>query len=315
MATRASPVDDDDDPDLPVTVNPTSVTDRFWVCCRHPIRDLLDESYGKWLVFKPKASGELDEIWHIIRHCVEAKEFGDGCTGAKCSTSLEEPGIAPPGSPNGVVCVYTTKEAIDEVGLQLIQKVKMTIRYKTDEATLSGKYAFKGHGKVTIRTIYWNEGEPIIGPRTLPSDVNPTTVTDDYWVHCKSPPNAANNDKPSGKWLVFEPMESLDETWHMIRNDVEAGQIGRVGCTSAKCSTAFKPEHISPDSRNGVIEVFTTNEGKNKVGMILVHKVQHDILYKAFKSSGHQMATRYSRRNRQKTWLHWNTGEPSFDKV
>ena len=65
----------------------------------------------------------------------------------------------------------------------------------------------------------------------------------------------------SGKYLNHE-MELLDETWHMIRRAVEGGEFGR-GCTGARCSTAFKPDTISPKS-NGVITVATTNEGKNE---------------------------------------------------
>lgn len=93
--------------------------------------------------------------------------------------------MTPQHSPKGVICVYTTKEAIDEVGLLLIQNVRHTIRYKTDEATLKGLYAFKGHGKDTIRTLYWNDGKPSFGPHTLLSDVNPTSINDDVGVYCK----------------------------------------------------------------------------------------------------------------------------------
>ena len=65
---------------------------------------------------------------------------GDGCTGAKCSTALDNPDEAPIGSPNGVIglCVYTTAEAMDEVGLMLVEKVHQTTRYKTNETTLKG---------------------------------------------------------------------------------------------------------------------------------------------------------------------------------
>ena len=329
MAVCASPGIDDNErtrdrlPDSPV--NPTSVADRLWVYARPPQRELLGKTYGKWLIFRPKASGALDEIWHVIRHCVETKEFGDGCTAAKCSTARENPDEAPEGSPNGVICVYTTKETIDEVGLMLIEKVRQTIRYKTDETTLKGLYAFKGDGKVTIRTLYWNDGEPSFGPRTLPSDVNPTSVNDDAWVYCKPPlslaPQSSSQDirkSISGKWLIFEPMESLDETWHMIRHAVEGGEFGR-GCTGAKCSTAHKPDTVSPKS-DGVIMVTTTDEGKNEVGMMLIHKVQRSILYKAFKSgppprtASRRPHSQWSRKP-TKTWLYWNNGEPSFDKI
>ena len=101
---------------------------------------------------------KLDEAWHEVRQAVEEGEFGDGCTGAKCSTSREDP--RKPKSSQGVFMVYTTKNAMDEVGVLLIHKVQQTIRYKTDEATLSGQYAHKGDTNITCKTIYWNGGDP-----------------------------------------------------------------------------------------------------------------------------------------------------------
>ena len=114
-------------------------------------------THGKWLVFKPLS--RLDKAWHEVRQAVEEGEFGDGCTGAKCSTGRDNPN-AKPYTGQGVFMVYTTREAMDEVGLLLIHKVKQTIRYKTDEATLSGQYASRGHKNVTCKTIYWNGGNP-----------------------------------------------------------------------------------------------------------------------------------------------------------
>lgn len=307
MAVCATPVDHCS------CVDPSSVTDRFWVYCRHPQRALLGETYGKWLVFKPVASGELDEVWHKIRRCVETAEFGDGCTAAKCSTALDNPEEAPPGSQNGVVCVYTTREAVDEVGLQLIHKVCQTIRYKTDETTMKGLYAHKGHGKVTIRTLYWNDGKPSFGPRTLPADVNPTSITDDTWVYCKPTllvPQRQGN-AVYGKWLVFEKMESLDEMWHMIRRAVEGGEFGR-GCTGARCSTAFKPDGVSHS--DGVIAVTTTKEGMDEVGMLLINKVCRDIPYKTPRPPPDRMGRHtYKSKKPSKKWLYWNDGEPSFE--
>ena len=49
---------------------------------------------------------------------------------------------------------------MDEVGLKLVYMVKQDIRYKTDEATLQGVYASKGHKGVALKTIYWNDEEP-----------------------------------------------------------------------------------------------------------------------------------------------------------
>lgn len=137
-------------------LDPTKVTEAFWVWSRPPRVPQYASTYGKWLVFKPMTT--LDNSWHEIRRAVEAGEFGDECTGAKCSTNRKDP--AKPESSQGVFMVYTTKEGMDEVGLILIHKVKQTIRYKTDEATLTGLYAHKGAKNVTSKTIYWNHGDP-----------------------------------------------------------------------------------------------------------------------------------------------------------
>lgn len=107
-------------------------------------------------MFKPMTT--LDQSWHKIREAVEADEFGDGCTGAKCSTSRPHPDK--PKSSQGVFMVYTTEEAMDEVGLVLIHKVKQTIRYKTGVATRIGVYAHKGDKNITCKTLYWNRGDP-----------------------------------------------------------------------------------------------------------------------------------------------------------
>ena len=103
-------------------------------------------------------------------------------------------------------------------------------------------------------------------------------------------------------------MESLDETWHTIRRAVEGGEFGR-GCTGAKCSTAYmKPDTVSPKS-DGVIMVTTTDEGKNEIGMMLIHKVQQSILYKAFESgppprtASRRPHSQWSRKP-TKTWLY-----------
>ncbi len=138
-------------------VNPTSVTDRSWVYVRAPSVATSDcSTFGKWLVFKPK--NLLDEAWHRVRSAVQEGKFGDECTGAKCSTSLRNPTESD--SSQGVFMVYTTKEGVDEVGLMLVHMVQQVIRYKTDEATRMGKYAHKGDKKVTLKAIYWNNGNP-----------------------------------------------------------------------------------------------------------------------------------------------------------
>ena len=122
----------------------------------HAIRS-SEEAFGKWLVFKKVE--ELDETWHMIRRAVESGELGALCV--KCSTATPDPSSYPtdPGI-KGVICVYTSEKAIDEVGFKLIYLVKQNIRYKTEEATRQGLYTLRGYTKVTLKALYWNDGEP-----------------------------------------------------------------------------------------------------------------------------------------------------------
>ena len=133
---------------------PSQTYDKFWIWQDAP-ESIADKgpTLGKWLVFRPVS--KIDEMWEKIRKLVESG--GLGATGAKVSTMMENPTAK---DPSKVICVYTTKEDVDEVGLKLIQVVQNTIRYKTDKATLEGKYSWSKKGKVTCRTLEWNGGNP-----------------------------------------------------------------------------------------------------------------------------------------------------------
>lgn len=297
--------------DTDSSVNPFSVDDRHLV--HNPRAENL--AYGKWMVFKSRASKEFDETWHTVRHCVESGEFGVGCTAAKYSTTWKnQTSEAPPLNFHGVVQVYTTRDAIDEVGMLLVRKVCQTIRYKTLPTSLleggrDSPSSNRQFGRTSMKTIYWNDGEPIIGPRKLPPDVNPTSVNDDYWVYCNL--EAQTQSMKYGRWMVLEPLESLDKTWHTIRRAVEGGELGSA-CTGAKCSTALRPYHVHPDS-DGVILVFTTKEGISEVGMLLVNKVQKDIVYRLPSAAGDFINGR-NRPQRTQIHLYWNNGDPTFHR-
>ena len=140
-------------------VDPTTVTDDHYVRAKPPCAP-SQKTLGKWLVFKPLE--ELDETWHMIRRAVESGELDS--TGAKCSTAYA---VANPSShtmdpSTGVICIYTSEEAMDEVGFKLVHMVKQDIRYKTNEATLQGKYVATGYRNVSLQIICWNDGNPYL---------------------------------------------------------------------------------------------------------------------------------------------------------
>ena len=92
----------------------------------------------------------------MIRKAVESGELDS--TGAKCSTAKPDPLSHPRDSSEGVIRVYTSEEMMDEVGFKLVHMVKQDIRYKTDEATLQGRYNATGYTTVSLQVIYWNDG-------------------------------------------------------------------------------------------------------------------------------------------------------------
>ena len=138
------------------TLDPSSVTDDYWVWT--DCATVFGTTYGKWLVFG-KEGKELDGLWHTIHPLVRSGKLG--ATGAKCSTSLSNDTALDDG--RGVICVYTTKEMRDEVGLKLVEEVQQTIKYKSDEATRKGMYTSRGYKNTCEKTLYWNEGKASFG--------------------------------------------------------------------------------------------------------------------------------------------------------
>ena len=130
-------------------LNPSEETDGYWVSVDNPV--YLGTTYGKWLVFRKKGA-EMDSLWHLLHPLVTSGQLG--ATAAKCSTARPTPSSD---STRGVVCVYTTREMRDTVGATLVELLQQTIRYKSDEATLAGLYAHKGHKGVCEKTLYWKK--------------------------------------------------------------------------------------------------------------------------------------------------------------
>ena len=83
-----------------------------------------------------------------------------------------------------------------------------------------------------------------------------------------------------GKWVLFEKMDSIDETWGMIVEAIKKDELG--GCIEAKCSTRlFNPTEYGPGPiTSHQISVYTSEDNKMEVGEKLIHVVQRDIRYK-----------------------------------
>lgn len=136
--------------------NPSEVYDDYWIFQEGPSPFSDDNAYGKWLVFDHIS--KIDNTWKQIRDAVASGQLH--AVGAKVATAKPNELAYNPNIK--VICIYSAQQTVDEVGLLLIKLpcIRRTIRYKTDEATLSGHYVSHGFKKVTSRTLEWNNGSP-----------------------------------------------------------------------------------------------------------------------------------------------------------
>ena len=89
--------------------------------------------------------------------------------------------------------------------------------------------------------------------RVASDNRKPSTIADSFWLYAfrkeATYPKASDN---SGKWLIFMPLDQLDELWEKIKRSTEEGQLG----SSSKVATA-KQNPNATDSSTKVICVYT----------------------------------------------------------
>ena len=114
--------------------------------------------------------------------------------------------------------------------------------------------------------------------------LDPSTVTDECWVHVVYFPTPRVRSFYSyGKWLVFgKGASDYDTLWHKIHPMVSSGELG---ATRAKCSTSLS-NGTSADPSRGVVIVYTKKEMRDEVGSKLIRIVERDINYKTNEATG-----------------------------
>ena len=178
---------------------------------------------------------DLNQTWELIKQQVRSGNLG--ATQAKASTMVrtETSGV------NGVICVYTTKEDIDEVGLKLMKLIPDNkLNYKTNAATERNLYIVYGATKTTYKTLLRNDGEPIF-----------------------------LFDKKYGKWIIQCERHNVDSMYQNIRKAAEVGALGDVWGVE-----------VYRDRDVANISVFTTEEDVEKVGYNIIAMVKCNINFK-----------------------------------
>ncbi len=226
--------------------------------------------YGKWLVFNDY--DKISETWKAIVMAIKENKL-EKCRHAKSSTLFYNPVCAGPGpSTSGVICVYTCKDDMDDIGYKLIQLVKQDIKYKTDEDTLNYKYAHVG-ARSTIKTLYYNHGSPsfeLIGEQCFGTTQN----KEDIW-HVNEVVNSDIKEVSAdyGRWILTLEYTELTHLWHVLKRKVLNGEI-----KAWKMVCPPKRRKSSPYEKP-VFHVYTSQENERNVGSDLILEVRRNIKF------------------------------------
>jgi hypothetical protein len=128
---------------------PSQVTDEYWLYAERKKDDYpaATSNSGKWLIFVPIS--QIDEVWIRIKYATEDGRLGDG---AKVATAKPNPNGTDPATK--VICVYTY-DWTDGADVRHVREELRTlgivskIPYKADDDTLAGRYARRGHKRIS----------------------------------------------------------------------------------------------------------------------------------------------------------------------
>ena len=145
------------------------------------------------------------------------------------------------------------------------------------------------------------------------SHKDPLAVTNALDLACFKKGGDRSFDVTHGKWILFRNFEDLNNTWCVVRDEIESGRLGAVG---AKCSTRrYDPESYGAGPKtSGRISVFTKENHCIDVGMKLIQLrgVQHDIKYKTNEAT---QSRNYAHNPTNEDsfcskYIYWNMGDP-----
>ena len=130
------------------TRNPSEVVEEYWINSYSPSgRRPVFGKTGKWLLFIPLK--DIDEEWSKIRSATVNGKLGPA---SKASTAMPNPNARNPDTK--VICVYTCDHENEDDVMRVREELRRLgytkkIAYKTDEATLQGRYQIKGDTRIS----------------------------------------------------------------------------------------------------------------------------------------------------------------------
>ena len=275
-----------------------------WVEISVPELETYEETcyFGKWLVFKH--FDELEELWKRVRIAILTDKL-QGCTDAKCSTIKYNPSVGGPGPrTKGVICVYTYEHNMDAIGFKLIEIAEQDIKYKTENATEEGKYVHTGDGKITIKTIFWNNGRPSFVCEDKPCHGTSKHKKDIWRLNVVEAPLPFRPTEREifGRWIVELENEDLTNYWYLLKENIEC-KTKNFGIAAMVCPPKRNP---SSAEEQAVFLLYVSRKWKDSVGFYLINLVKKDIVFER---------KWFDRRSQQFETLYWNNCEPAYEIV
>ena len=275
-----------------------------WVYASVPMPvDKEIDYFGKWLVFKH--FDDLEELWKRVRIAILTDKL-QGCTDAECSTIKYNPSVVgPEPTTTGVICVYTEEHNMDAIGFKLIDIAKQDIKYKTVDATEEHKYKHK-KTKVTIKTIFWNNGKPSFVCEDKPCHGTSKHKKDIWHLNVvKAPlPFRLTNREIFGWWIVELENEDLTDYWHLLKEKIEC-ETENFGTAKMVCPPKRNP---SSSEEKAVFRLYVSREWKDSVGFYLINLIKKDIVFERKRSQ-------CDRQSQQFETLYWNNCEPAYARL
>ena len=208
-----------------------------------------------------------------------------GAVGATCSTLRYDPTKHRAGPHvTGRIRVMTQEDTLLEVGDRLIRlpEVQHDIKYKTMESSNDGVFAHtvqgSRHQRVTMISLYWNDGSPSTTLRGEPSALGHRAFYDydpsaDKWrLHVVEGSSSDGAGDPYGCWVVPFEYRNFDLThlWHKLKFLVEGG---RIPCVRMEC--------VAPETRleRPSIQISTTREQRVEAGEQIMAVVKRSMNY------------------------------------
>lgn len=122
------------------------------------------------------------------------------------------------------------------------------------------------------------------------ADRLPSQVTDEYWVWAHARGGRASGIDSGGKWMVFVPIDKLDDWWVKLRDAVQSDRLG----PSIKAPTALENPH-EQNQRVRVIIVYSADyQDVEDVERVLGELRDMDVYWRlAYKTNEATLAGRY----------------------